>query len=310
MLKKRKENLSASDKKSMIIQGAHMNYGFMQKLKTRQDQGEDLGAAASLLENSPGMRLGQMAEINPAKDGLTPAAEALANAPGQIKKVAGDAPPQTLGQTFANEIVRRMDDLTDENGEPRDTSDLRHSLGSTMDWLRGKFGDETAAAAAGMILQSTSSGVTEETLGEGMLNVLKFIDRNFGINAGDSVMAQFNGGINQELNAYFDNGKNELFFDAGAVSKDGQPSATQDVSARFFMQAAAAADKGDTDSLDELQNILDELKDELDNIAGLQDLTTKLEEDFNPVKASMETALNAYQTTPGFNDPQFTSVNV
>jgi hypothetical protein len=155
----------------------------MQQLKAKKDQGKDLGAAASLLDDAPGMRLGQVAEINPAKDGLTPAATALANAPGQADKQS-DNPPRTLGETLANEIVRRMGEVTDENGETKDTGALRDQLASTMDWVREKFGDDTAAAAAGMVIQATSSGVNEDTLGNGLLNTLKFIDRNFGTNAG------------------------------------------------------------------------------------------------------------------------------
>ena len=294
----------------MIIQGAQMNYGFMQKLQARQNQGKDLGEAAALLDNSPGSRLGTMASINPAKIGLTPAVTALVNAPGQIKKLSEDT-PKTLGETFANEMLRRMGEVTDENGAVKDSDGLRNQLGSTMDWLRERFGDETAAAAAGMIVQATSSGVTEETLGNGMLNVLKFIDRNFGTNAGDSVMARFNSGINQELNTFFNNGRNEVFFDAGAQPQANQPSATQDANTRFFMQATAAADNGNgTDSMAEMQDVLDQLKAELDNTAQLQDLTSQLEEEFNPAQASMDTALIAYQTTPGANAPQFTNVNV
>lgn len=283
-----------------------MNFGFIQQLKERQNQGQDLGDATSLLDDASGLRLGQIAVLNPAKDGLTPAARALAQAPGQADKLPADF-PTTLGETFANEIVRRMGETTDENGEPRDSDDLREQLASTMDWLRERFGDETGAAAAGMILQSTSSGVTEESLGQGMLNVLKFIDRNFGIAAGDQAMAQFNSGINTALNEYFDNGLNELFFDAGAA--DG-PSATQDLSSRFFAQAAQTADADAADSLDELTDLLDKLKGELDNIAQLQDLTTKLEADFNPAKASMAKGIEAYQSPAQAAEPQFTSVTV
>lgn len=283
-----------------------MNYGFMQQLKERRNQGHDLGNAASLLDDASGLRLGQIAVLNPAKDGLTPAASALAKAPGQADKLDAGF-PRTLGETFANEIVRRMGEVTDENGEPKDSGDLRDQLGSTMDWLRERFGDETAAAAAGMILQSTSSGVTEETLGEGMLNVLKFIDRNFGIAAGDEAMARFNSGINTALNEFFDNGLNELFFDAG--SADGV-SAAQDLNARFFAQTARKADSGATGSLDELNDILEELRGELDNIAQLQDLTTKLEAEFNPAKASMQKAMDAYLSPAQPVEPQFASMTV
>ncbi|MGE4421573.1 MAG: hypothetical protein AB7D39_04695 [Pseudodesulfovibrio sp.] len=281
-----------------------MNYGFMHQLKTRKEQGEDLGSAASLLDNTPGMRLGQVAEINPAKDGLTPAAMALANAPGQADKLSEDS-PRTLGETFANEIIRRMGEVTDENGDAKDTGELRDQLASTMDWVRERFGDQTAAAAAGMVLQATSSGVNEDTLGNGLLNVLKFIDRNFGTNAGDTAISQFNAGINTALNDFFDNGQNEIFHVAEST---GGASATQAAGARIFSQVAQDTDS--TDTLDQLNQLLEQLKAELDNTAQLQDLTTQLEDQFNPAKASVDQAVAAYQKVPGDTSPQLTSVTV
>ncbi|WP_338668976.1 hypothetical protein [Pseudodesulfovibrio methanolicus] len=281
-----------------------MNYGFMHQLKTRKDQGQDVGTAASLLDNSPGMRLGKMAEINPAKDGLTPAAMALANAPGQADKLSEDF-PRTLGETFANEIVRRMGEVKDENGEVKDSDGLRDQLASTMDWVREKFGDETAAAAAGIVIKATSSGVNEDSLGNGLLNVLKFIDRNFGTNAGDTAIAQFNSGINTALNDFFDNGQNEIFHVAEST---GEASATQAAGARIFSQIAQETDSADT--LDQLNQLLEQLKGELDNTAQLQDLTTQLEEQFDPANATMDQAVAAYQKVPGDTSPQLTSITV
>jgi len=289
----------------MQISGAHMNYGFMHQLKTRKEQGEDLGHAASLLDNTPGMRLGQMAEINPAKDGLTPAAMALVNAPGQADKQAGN-PPRTLGDTLANEIVRRMGEVKDENGEVKDTDALRSQLASTLDWVRERFGDETAAAASGMLIKSTSSGVNEDTLGNGLLNTLKFIDRNFGTNAGDAAISQFNAGINTALNDFFDNGQNEIFH---VAESSGDASVTQVAGARIFSRIAQETDSSDT--LDQLnQQLLDQLKGELDNTAQLQDLTTQLEERFNPAQASMDQAVAAYQNVPGDTSPRLASLTV
>ncbi|MEZ7196506.1 hypothetical protein [Pseudodesulfovibrio karagichevae] len=289
---------------TMQISGAHMNYGFMHQLKMRKNRGEDLGSAASLLDNSPGMRLGQVAVINPAKDGLTPAAMALANAPGQAGKLSGDY-PRTLGETFANEIVRRMGEVKDGNGEVKDTADLRSQLASTMDWVRERFGDQTAAAAAGMVIQATSSGVNEDTLGNGLLNTLKFIDRNFGTNAGDTAISQFNSGINTALNDFFDNGQSEIFH---VAESSGGASATQAASSRLFSRIAQGTDS--SDAPDQLKQLLEQLKAELDNTAQLQDLTTQLEERFNPAKASVDQAMVAYQKVPGDTSPQLTSVTV
>ncbi|MBI9079250.1 MAG: hypothetical protein JEY79_05860 [Pseudodesulfovibrio sp.] len=275
----------------------------MQKLQANKNQGNTSGSAESLLNTSPGLRLGKGLNINPAKAGLTPATEPLAKAPGQQGKLPEKA-PETLGATFANEIIRRMGEDLDAEGQPKDVTALRHSLGSTMDWMRERFGDETAAAAAGMIIQSTSSGVNEDTLGNGLLTTLKFIDRNFGIAAGDAVMDKYNTGINTELNNYFDNGKTELFFDAGAMSGAGNPSATQDLNSRFFIQAVQAtqADAADAESLSE--QLLESLKAELDKVAELQNLTTKLKTDFSPAQITPDAAVAAYEATPMIAETQ------
>jgi hypothetical protein len=223
----------------MIIQASHMNHSFMQKLQAQKNQGGVFGSAKGLLDNTPGGRLSTGLHIDPATIGQTPAAEALSKVPGQQGKLPEKA-PDSLGATFANEIIRRMGEDLDGEGQPKDVTALRHSLGSTMDWLRNRFGDETAAAAVGMITKATSSGVTEESLGDGLLNTLKFIDRNFGFAAGDAVIANFNSGINGELNRYFDNGKSEVFFASTSMPEVSGPSATQDINVRFFMRAVQA----------------------------------------------------------------------
>ncbi len=296
-----KENNPLADKTCMIIQASHMNHSFMQKLQTQKNQGENLG--------SSGLRLGTSLHINSAKLGQTPAAEALAKAPAQQGKLPEKA-PESLGATFANEIIRRMGEELDTEGQPKDVTALRHSLGSTMDWLRERFGDETAAAAAGMILQSTSSGVSEESLGDGLLNTLKFIDRNFGFAAGDSAIATFNSGVNSELNNYFDNGKSEIFFASDSVPDAGEPSATQDINVRFFMRAVQAGAADGKDETDLTEQILESLKVELDKVAELQNLATQLEADFNPARTTPEAAAAAYESAPAFAGPQFTDIAV
>ena len=295
-----------------------MNHSFMQKLQAQKNQGGNLGLSEALLNDSPGLRLGKGMNIDPAHAGLTPAAEALAKAPGQLDKPekfeqASSRAPESLGATFANEVLRRMGETDGEerdSGQLNDSNDLRHSLGQTMDWMRKRFGDETAAAAAGMVLQSTANGVTEETLGEGLLNAVKFIDRNFGIAAGDAVMANFNSGINTELNEYFDNGKSELFFAADSPPDVSATSPTQDLTARVFMRAVNADKAEDKDAESLTEQLLADLAAELDKIAELQDLTTQLEAEFNPVKATPEAAIAAYEAAPTFSEPQFTSIAV
>jgi len=212
----------------MIIQGAHMNYNFMQKLQNQKDQSKGLGSHASLPDNVPGNRFGKLAMNNPAHGNLSPAARVLGSGPGQAK--GADGAPDSVGKTFANEIIRRMDEKVGDGGQPKDSAALRHSLGSTIDWVRDRYGEETAAAAASMILQSTSSGITEDSLGNGLLNTLKFIDRNFGFAAGDEAIARFNGGINRSINEFFDNGRHEHFF--AVQSGTPHPSASQNLTTR------------------------------------------------------------------------------
>ncbi|SOB58818.1 conserved protein of unknown function [Pseudodesulfovibrio profundus] len=299
----------------MIIQGSHMNHAFMQKLQSRKDQGQDLGSAEALLQEKPGMRLGQIAknfDMDPAHAGLTPAAEALAKAPGQQDKLGiVDGEQLTLGTVFANEVIRRLEGADgaplDSEGQPKNSDDLRQSLGQTMDWIRERFGDETASAAAGMILQSTASGVTEDSLSDGLLNTLQFIDRNFGFAAGDSAIAQFNGSLNDSLNGYFENGQSELFY-AVSPAETGEASQTQNLSARFFSHAVQEASDGEI--IDPTQQLLEELQKQLDETAQLQDLTSKIEAQINPEQLTQQAAANAYNDAYVPVEPQLTSMAV
>lgn len=295
-----------------------MHHGAMFGLgRHRQDRDDSAESYGQMLVDKPGRRLGQLAKtigLDPAHAGLTSASEALSKAPGQHKPVDGipDKPTRqemhgelTLGAVFANEVVRRLESgdqaALDTEGDPKDSDDLRNALGQTMDWIRERYGDDTAAAAAGMILQSTSSGVNEDTLGEGLLNTLKFIDRNFGINAGDEAIAKFNGSLNQEINDYFDNGMDELFF---AVESSGEAaSPVQDLGTRIVMDAARQAES-DEDAVDLTAQLLDQLKEDLDESAELQDLSIQIDISIN---ISMNFAINAYNAQPGGAEAQFTN---
>ncbi|MDD3311918.1 hypothetical protein [Pseudodesulfovibrio sp.] len=280
----------------MIIQGSHLNHGFMQKLQAQKTQGKNLGDAASLLAGSAGSRLG---------DGLSVAGRTTAQAAMETVIETSQAAtrlsgrgPSTLGQTVADEIVRRMGDLTDGNGETKDASGLRDSLASALDWVRGRFGDEAGAAASAMLLSSTDGAVTEETVGDGLLSTLQFIDRNFGIAAGDNAIATFNSGVNAELNAFFDNGKNEIFYASdsaptGSGSAEGT-SENASLTARFFSRAVQDADAGAGDAPSLTEQLLEQLKDDLEETAGLTDLAAKLDMQFNPARASIENAVAAY----------------
>lgn len=309
-----------SDKRDMQIQGSHMHHGAMQGLRHQQDRDGSAESYGQLLVDKPGKRLGQLAKtigIDPAHAGLTNAAEALAKAPGQNRQPVDGIPGKptqqslngelTLGTVFANEVIRRLESggeaALDSEGNPKDSEDLRQSLGQTMDWIRERFGDDTAAAAAGMILQSTSSGVTEDSLGDGLLNTLKFIDRNFGIAAGDAAIAQFNGALNQEINEYFDNGADELFFAAETPVEGASP--TQELGNRIYMDAVQETES-DEETPDLTTQLLDQLKEDIDETAELQELSVQIEAEIN-ISVQASYAINAYTNQSAPVEPQFTS---
>lgn len=290
----------------MIISGSHLNHSFMQKLQARQSQGKSLGSAASLLENSLGSRLGSGLNVDGSRTNAQTAVETVAKSVEMAGKLPERA-PETVGQTVANEIVRRMQTQTGEDGQARDVSDLRESLGSTLDWITERFGEEAGAAAAGMMMGATSGTADEDAIGSGLLNTLKFIDRNFGYAAGDSAIARFNAGVNRDLNEYFDNGLNEVFQVADSPSG---VSSGQGVTARFFARAVQDADAGGQDAASLTEQLLADLKSDLDKMGELNDLASQLEAEFNPTKAFTQDALAAYSQSAVPVEPQFTSVSV
>lgn len=293
----------------MIIQASHMNTGFMQKLRAQQEQGTGLGSTADLLQDSAAAQLGNGLSVDE-RAGLTPQAVPLDQNPAltaENRDQGGQEPaPLTIGATVANEVLRRLEQGTAGEGgeEPRDDRDLRHSLGQSLDWIRQRFGDDAGSAAAGMVVSSTANGVTEDSLGDGLLDVARFIDRNYGTAAGDDVIATFNANVNVALNDYFDNGSYETFH-AVSAADDGP----QAIAARFFARAVQT-DSTSVDQVDPNQQLLDDLRKELDNVAELQGLATQLEADFNPAKATPEAAIAAYTDQSAPSRPLFADIAV
>ncbi len=115
-------------------------------------------------------------------------------------------------EAFAADIMSRVGETeTDEDGEGA-SEHLQDALAGAMDHIRENYGDEAADAAMGVVYNNLGSGeVTEDSLGAGLLNAVKFIDNNFGFAAGDNVIGFFNGDLNESLNDYFQNGFNEQF---------------------------------------------------------------------------------------------------
>ncbi len=113
---------------------------------------------------------------------------------------------------FAHEITRRT--ALTEAPESRTTTDeaLEKSLTEAVSFVEDNFGDRAARTFMGVVLKNAGSKpLNEDDLGNALVDGLEFIDRAFGIAAGDKAMSFFNGELNQAINGYFQNGKNESF---------------------------------------------------------------------------------------------------
>ena len=93
-----------------------------------------------------------------------------------------------------------------------DLKALETALSGFIDNLMDKFGVKAGNIAQALIYKKVGDkDITEDNLGDGLLDALKFIDQQFGPQAGDELISFMNNGVNKELNAFFNNGKNEEF---------------------------------------------------------------------------------------------------
>ncbi|THB69108.1 MAG: hypothetical protein D6E12_05295 [Desulfovibrio sp.] len=182
---------------------------------------------------------------------------------------------QATSQAFAQDIVRRSAPAPQEEpqlpggAQPAPTvskegdglssggSELESSLAGAVDYIRGQFGDKAATAFMGLVYQGIgNSEVTEENLGRGLLQGVRFLDRNFGFAAGDKALNFFNGDLNQAMNDHFQNGLNEQFY---ASTWQGA-----DIVSLSLSAAEGALDSQDAETpslLESLQATLEELTD-------------------------------------------------
>ena len=128
---------------------------------------------------------------------------------------------------FAAEVMRRIESaqtsVTASNASMASNAgagvnmeaadDLQAALADTVDTVRAKHGDAAATAVMGIIIKGVGDGTGgEDALGNAMVSALKFIDRNFGVAAGDAAIANFNGALNTSINAFYQNGHLEDFY--------------------------------------------------------------------------------------------------
>lgn len=95
---------------------------------------------------------------------------------------------------------------------------LESALADTVAYMAEQHGEQAGAALMGIVYKRLGNGeVTEESLGNAFLDVTRFIDAAFGIAKGDAFLEHLNGDLNNSLNAFFDNGSNEVFFASNGV---------------------------------------------------------------------------------------------
>jgi len=167
-------------------------------------------------------------------------------------QVATTKAPTDTSETFAAEIMRRLESAnsaTSSNASGLVSSgaagNLESALADTIDYVRKQHGDAAATAVMGIIISGVGNGSGgEDALGNALVSSLKFIDRNFGIAAGDAAMAQYNGALNDAVNNYFQNGRNEKFYasdgssDLSGQVRDILSSTLSGVTERFGADAA------------------------------------------------------------------------
>ncbi|TIH11704.1 hypothetical protein D0S45_19480 [Marinifilum sp. JC120] len=206
------------------------------------------------------------------------------------------ASPVNTADQFAELIAQKTvnPDKTSKNQKgaegdvqnPKDPSDLAGALANAADFIEGKFGHEAATAFKGIVIANSGDQITEDSLSNGLLKSIQFIDRNFGFAAGDQVMDNFNSNLNNTMNEYFENGLQEHFF---AASPDSGVQTTlkntfAQVSQQFGEDTAENIKslieevlEDDGKSLDSLKKGLDKgLSEAEKNNPGITDLTAPL----------------------------------
>lgn len=89
---------------------------------------------------------------------------------------------------------------------------LESALAGTVGYMTDKYGDKAGTAMMGLMAKSLGDGeVDEASFSKALLQVVKFVDQNFGTDEGDALIKHLNGSLNDSINAFFDNGKDELF---------------------------------------------------------------------------------------------------
>lgn len=195
-------------------------------------------------------------------EGYGKVAAAKRAAPGPQAFSNGERPAdKDTHRIMASELVRRLDlnSLRNEDGAKGkgfdESKHLQLSMSKAFNKVEKEFGHAASVAVMGIFAAAVDDGgVSEEAIGEAMLDSVRFMDRNFGFAAGDKLMGMFNRDLNKRVNQYFDNGFNEQIYVkgdlTGAITK-----AVNEVSAivmeRFGQEDAEAVTAMISEALEE-----------------------------------------------------------
>lgn len=132
---------------------------------------------------------------------------------GKISDIADAAATDLADKAMSAKFGNQADAVSEaELAEyKKQTAPLKDALVATIKFAGQEFGDKIASVVAAMLYKNTASGMSEENLGQGLLEAASFIDKKLGIDSGDKFLAHLNNILNPRLNDFFDNGKNEVF---------------------------------------------------------------------------------------------------
>ncbi|MDL2209555.1 hypothetical protein LJC26_01980 [Desulfovibrio sp. OttesenSCG-928-O18] len=156
-----------------------------------------------------------------------------------ILAYGGNSRIGSVASSFASDLTRRIsgsrgldasqepvtDDpelLAAQEAKTAQLQKLESALGSSVAYMANKHGEQAASAMIGIIYKRLGeSEINEQTLGNALLDVTRFIDSNFGTDKGDDFMDHLNGNLNVAMNEFFDNGQNETFFASSGLQGGG-----------------------------------------------------------------------------------------
>lgn len=210
-------------------------------------------------------------------------------------------------RVLASELVRRLDQNSmraeqDTEGQGFDASKhLQLSISKAFTKVEKEFGHAAAVAVMGIFTAAVDDGnVSEEAVGEAMLDSVRFMDRNFGFAAGDKLIALFNRDLNRRVNEYFDNGLNEQIYTAVQVNNSIGRAVSQISNAileKFGRQDADAAASILEEALENAEGGLNSAFRE-----GMRDVAAYLEEKYG-VEATAPLATEMAEATQGSAAP-------